>query len=136
MAASSRSDVANLAATMTVMQQCIACGDIFTDITSLGRNECRRHAGVMQCGYSMPSNNAVDTYSCCFVSPRHGHPRYAGPVAARGCIRCDHTSEMGLPEDIVLPYARARILFGHDVESRNTERRDDMLVIHRTASGQ
>ena len=122
-----------LVSDLTEIRTCLGCGTIFSDIISIGKNECRRHRGVMQ-GHLGAYGTFAGTFSCCNVSSDPTHPQYAGYDASRGCILADHTHEPGLPADVTVPYDHARVIFGGDIDRRNVERHGAFITIHRTRS--
>lgn len=114
----------------TAERRCSICHDLFTEVESMGRNECRRHLGLLQSRAPASYDGETDTYTCCGVSPYSWHRRYAGPDASRGCLRCDHVDVIVdadgrivqgafVPPNVTMTQERARILFSDDIYSRN-----------------
>lgn len=109
---------------VTYIRTCAACGDYFTEAASTGALECRRHTGML---------TYHRTYSCCGASPDPDNAAYRGPDASDGCRLCDHSQDAGLPADIELPMARARVLFEIGIDHRRhyTRVNETHVRIHR-----
>jgi len=126
---------------LTMMRRCIVCDETYTDVVSVGRLECRRHTGLLQTVDALAYGTSIGTYSCCGLSPHSWHGSYGGRDAARGCVLCDHIDhqgdhdgQCGLPADMRLEYARARILFSADIDERHIRRHEngDVTIIRST----
>lgn len=124
--------IADTIQTLEAPRQCMHCRQWYTEMQSIGAQECRRHTGVLQS--VMPVyGGRTDTYTCCGISPYGWHDAYRGDEEALGCVACDHTDEPGLPEDIYMPAERAEIIFGRRLNGRNVhlDERTSMLAIVR-----
>jgi len=116
-------------------RQCLQCREWYTEKQSIGMQRCRRHTGTLQSIMTV-YGGTMDTYSCCRKSPFGWHPNFAGDDAALGCVRCDHTDESGLPENMTMPMERAEVIFDCELATRNVVYDDttDTLTILRRAS--
>jgi len=122
---------------LTATRECIVCHALYTDVASLGRHECRRHTAPLQTTHVFVYGTSMNSFACCGVSPHPGDRAYRGRAAATGCLVCDHVSEPSLPDDVTLPYDRARILFGEHVRAERASSLDastGLLTIHRRAT--
>ena len=121
---------------MTEERTCVVCGDSYTNVEAYGRNECRRHTGLLQAREAIVYDGVTGTYTCCGVAPDSLHSHFRGMGAAAGCIQADHTDRQGLPADITMIVARARIFFGERLDERNVSVDGDIVTIHRVLGEQ
>jgi len=98
-------------------RQCLHCREWFKEIESMGTQRCRRHTGMLQTVNTV-YGGTLNTFSCCGKSPFGWHPAFAGEDEKLGCVKCDHSADSGVPDDITMPAERAEVLFGRQLFGR------------------
>ena len=118
-------EIAELVRELHAPRECRHCGTWFNEAENLGFHRCRRHPDLLQ-SVQEDYGGRLDTYTCCGVSPHGWHDAYEVDRAL-GCVACDHTSDPGRPDDIVVPIERAQIIFQESLRGRD-------LVVDRVQS--
>ena len=121
---------------LRAQRRCVQCQQVYRELMSMGRLQCRRHTGEVATMYPQPGVE-LGTWSCCGVSDNPHHRGWRGREAALGCRGCDHTDNMGIPPSETLPMERAQAIFGSTLEGRATiyNRRRREVTILRAADG-
>lgn len=70
------------------MNECVRCGDVYTDRNNMGEFTCRYHVAELV-DYATAYADA-NVYACCGVSPYVDNARYRDADAARGCHFAHH----------------------------------------------